>query len=289
MSELTPQYFAGVLAHVNEDHSAELLAACQASGATWASNAELCRLDAAGLSVQLAHQSRSEELNFTFPKPATDALEIRQNFIAFMRQGEALVVNSPLAQYNSDALEEIIIGRRSYPLDKLDSRPIPKALLERCISAARFAPNHGRTNPFRFMVITGATAKEALLARYLSVIQKLEMPQSYNKIYTEMVAAAPAWIAIGMTPRIEKPMPDWEELAAVSMAVQNLHLMAEAQGLGGLWLSGRVSTHPDLATDFGWDKAPNKLLGLFYMGFIKHALKPRAYPSVEDISIWREA
>jgi nitroreductase len=289
MSELTPEYFAGVLAHVNEDHSAELLAACQAGGAVWASHAELCRLDTDGLTVQLSKESRSEEFNFTFPKPATDALEIRQSLIAFMRQGEALVVNSPLTQYNPDALEQIIIGRRSYPLDKLDSRPIPKAMLERCVSAARYAPNHGRTHPFRFVVMTGETAKEALLARYLSVIQKLEMPVSYKKIYTEMVAAAPAWIAIGMTPRIEKPMPEWEELAAVSMAVQNLHLMAEAQGLGGLWLSGRISTHPDLATDFGWSEAPNKLLGLFYMGFVKHALKPRAYPNVEDISTWREA
>ncbi len=194
----------------------------------------------------------------------------------------------PLAQYNPDALEQIIIGRRSYPMDKLESRPIPKALLERCVNAARFAPNHGRTNPFRFMIITGETAKEALLARFLEIIRKLEMPASYDKIYTDMIAAAPAWIAIGMTPRLEKPMPEWEELAAVSMAVQNFHLMAEAQGLGGLWLSGRVSTHPDLATDFGWADAPNKLLGLFYMGFVKHALKPRVYPNLEDIATWRE-
>lgn len=289
MSELTAEYLANVVAHVNEDHSPELLAAIRAQVAPWATVATIQYLDATGFSVQISDGQRHEQFSHRFNGTLKDAFEVREQITAFVRQGESLLEPQALPQYNPDALEQIITGRRSYPLDKLDSRPIPKAMIERCINAARFAPNHGRTHPFRFMVMTGETAKEALLARYLSVVEKLEMPVSYRKIYTEMVAAAPVWIAVGMTPRIEKPMPEWEELAAVSMAVQNLHLMAEAQGLGGLWLSGRVSTHPDLATDFGWSEVPNKLLGLFYMGFVKHTLKPRAYPSIEEIASWREA
>ena len=32
-------------------------------------------------------------------------------------------------------------------------------------------------------------------------------------------------------------MPEWEELAATSASVQNLHLMATAEGVAGYWTS----------------------------------------------------
>jgi nitroreductase len=287
MSDLTPEYFANVIAHINEDHNPELLAAARANDAAWATTAELCRLDARGLTVQVSSQTHSEELNLHFAQPAKDAAELRNAILALMQQGEALLEPEPLPVYDVAALEQIIRARRSYPLDKLEQKPVPRALIERCIDAARYAPNHGRTHPFRFVVLESQAAREALLERCLQAIAALEMPASYEKIYREMIFDAPAWVAIGMKPRISKPMPEWEELAAVAMAVQNLHLMAQAQGLGGLWISGKVVIHQAVADLFGWSEAPNKCLGLFWLGHIKRSLKPRAYPALEEILEWR--
>ncbi len=102
-----------------------------------------------------------------------------------------------------------------------------------------------------------------------------------------LILNAPVWIAIGFTPRQEKPMPEWEELAAVSMAAQNIHLMAQAQGLGALWKSGAVWTHPELAKHFGW-AAPNKLLGFYFMGYPKANPQPRTHIALEEIVVWQE-
>jgi nitroreductase len=287
MSDLTPTYFADVVAHINEDHAAELLAAVQAHGATWASNAELCHLDAVGLTVQVSGQGRSEELNLVFEKVAQDSAEVRAQIIALMQRGEALLETESSPTHDVAALEQIIRARRSYPLDKLEKKPVPRALIERCIDAARYAPNHGRTHPFRFVVVDTQEAREALFERCLYAIKDLEMPESYEKMYREMIFDAPAWVAIGMKPRISKPMPEWEELSAVAMAVQNLHLMAQAQGLGGLWVSGKVVIHHAVAELYGWSEAPNKCLGLFWLGYIMRSLKPRIYPALEEVLEWR--
>jgi nitroreductase len=284
---MTQNDFANVIHHVNEDHSSELLAAVRALGAPWASSAELCRLDATGLTARIANQTRQEELIVAFATVASDVFEVRTQIKLLLQKGEALLETEPLLTHDVAALEQIIRARRSYPLDKLQNKPVPRALIERCIDAARYAPNHGRTHPFRFVVIESQEARQALLERCLHAVVDLEMPASYEKIYREMIFEAPAWVAIGMKPRVTRPMPEWEELSAVAMAVQNLHLMAEAQGLGGLWISGKVVIHRAVADLFGWGDAPNKCLGLFWLGYIKHSLKPRAYPAVEELLEWR--
>jgi nitroreductase len=287
VSDLTPEFFGNLLNRVNHDQSAELLALVRANGALWAEQAQLRHVDANGLQIHISSHTHAEEFKLDFAQPAQDIADLRSAIKHLMQQGEPLLTPETLPAHDVAALEQIIHARRSYPLDKLETKPVPRALIERCIDAARYAPNHGRTHPFRFVVLESQAAREALLERCLQAIAALEMPASYEKIYREMIFAAPAWVAIGMKPRISKPMPEWEELAAVAMAVQNLHLMAQAQGLGGLWVSGKVVIHQAVADLFGWSEAPNKCLGLFWLGHIKRSLKPRAYPALEEILEWR--
>lgn len=188
-----------------------------------------------------------------------------------------------------ETLELSIQQRRSYSLDLLKPDPVPRELIERCLDAARYAPNHGRTNPCRYVVIRGVSAKQSLARVALEILpQVLEPTQKIITSVQQLILNAPVWVAIGMTPRRSNPMPEWEELAAVSMAAQNIHLMAQAQGLGALWKSGALWTHPELAAYFGW-KAPDKLLGLYFFGFPEHDPKPREHPPLEQMVTWQEA
>ena len=57
-----------------------------------------------------------------------------------------------------------------------------------------------------------------------------------------------------------------EEMMAVACAVQNLHLMASALGLAGMWHSKGTSTHPAVARGLGLE-APDRLLGFFMCGW----------------------
>jgi len=72
-------------------------------------------------------------------------------------------------------------------------------------------------------------------------------------------------IALGMKRDPEKRIPEIEEIAAVSCAVQNMYLTATAYGAGCYWSTGGP-TFWDEAKDF-FDLTPDdKLLGFLYVG-----------------------
>ena len=75
--------------------------------------------------------------------------------------------------------------------------------------------------------------------------------------------AVSAGISIGMLPNPKNP--EWEELAAVSAAIENAQIMASHLGLASKWSSGDIGTHPLVASFVGL-KAPAKLLGFLYVG-----------------------
>lgn len=65
----------------------------------------------------------------------------------------------------------------------------------------------------------------------------------------------------------KKPMPEWEEMAAVCCAVQNMHLMATALGVAAYWSSGGPLDDPAVLAHLGLNAAAgDKCLGLFHVG-----------------------
>ena len=58
-----------------------------------------------------------------------------------------------------------------------------------------------------------------------------------------------------------------EEGLALSGAVQNLHLVANAQGLAGMWLSQGVMVHPHVAAFVGLTAPHTRLFGFFVLGW----------------------
>jgi nitroreductase len=78
-------------------------------------------------------------------------------------------------------------------------------------------------------------------------------------------------IAICMRRRAvpSKLMPEWEELAAVACAVQNMHLAACALGVAGYWSSWHAAQRdsPEVASFLGLSAAAgDRCLGFFVCG-----------------------
>ena len=72
-------------------------------------------------------------------------------------------------------------------------------------------------------------------------------------------------IALGM--KRDTRVPEVEEIAAVSCAVQNIYLSITAYGYGGYWTTGGVTNNPDAKPFFGLGEA-DRLLGFFYVGVV---------------------
>lgn len=149
------------------------------------------------------------------------------------------------------ATAALIRHRRTIsPKDFTINETLAPAELRELFEAANWAPTHGHTEPWRFVVFQGPGAVLGYLSFlddwYTERCDKLDEGE-LEKFRKKLNACVKEWpdkvncLAIIVMKRRAKPdklMPEWEELAAVSMSVQNLHLQATAmKGIGVFWSS----------------------------------------------------
>ena len=163
-------------------------------------------------------------------------------------------------------LLNVLANRRSFALKDITTDPVDLTLIAQLLEAANWAPSHGKTEPWRFVVYSGA-ARQQLSDAFGSAFRTLNPAQPAGSAgelaQSQRVWQAPVWIALGMQP--SQKMPEWEDLIAFGSAVQNMHLMASALGLASKWTSGAVVLHPSVATAVGF-ASDTKLYGFFYVG-----------------------
>ncbi|MCD9021413.1 nitroreductase family protein [Cohnella silvisoli] len=167
------------------------------------------------------------------------------------------------------SLEEIIRGRRS--IGKVKDEPVPKALVEKLIEAAVWAPNHHHTEPWKFIVMTGE-GRRTLGQAYADIANETiqELPEEELKQRLDKGVAkafrAPVVIAAICVPSDAPRVIFAEELAATHAAVQNLLLTAYANGLGAVWRSGDPAYHPKMKQALGLE-GNEQVVGFIYVGY----------------------
>lgn len=168
--------------------------------------------------------------------------------------------------HDPQAILAAIKHRRSFALKDLTDLPVERAQIEQILEAGNWAPSHGKTEPWRFVVYSGA--KRSILADAFGAAFRQMNPDIASggegeKAQMHRPWQAPVWIALGMQP--SGRFPEWEDLIAFGSAVQNMHIMASALGLAAKWTSGAVVMHPHVAEVVGF--APDvKLYGFLYIG-----------------------
>ena len=178
------------------------------------------------------------------------------------------ITNDQTTQILLDALQ----ARRSFALNQLSPEPIDLAAIPLMLEAARWAPNHGLTEPWRFTVFAGdrrQVLSDAFGAAYRQITPATRYDAAAEQGQRKRVWQAPVWISLGMVPALNDlgvpRMPDWEDLISVGCAAHNAHLVASSLGLGAKWTSGAIVRHPVVAELLGLEP-PAKLLGFLYVG-----------------------
>ena len=152
---------------------------------------------------------------------------------------------------SASSAAQLLLSRRSiFPKD-FSGSSVPRGVIERALASATWAPTHGKTQPWRFVVFYGGdavahfeTLKAAALQRALvgspdalaSALQKMR-----RKAADVAKCGAIVAIVLKRVPNAKGVfMPEWEDMCAVACAVQNLHLHLTAEGYCGYWSSGGV-------------------------------------------------
>ena len=173
-------------------------------------------------------------------------------------------------RYNLSEIKAVIEDRRSVRPECFSSRKVHKEIVMELLDAAKWAPTHRYTQPWRFKVFTGdgiAKLSEFQSELYKKIKADSFDQEKYDKLRDRPLTAT-AIIAICLKRDEAERDPIEEELASVSMAVQNMMLVAAAHGIGAFWSSGGVTYWPETKEFMGLG-GKDKFLGLLYLGYPK--------------------
>lgn len=191
--------------------------------------------------------------------------------------------------YNVEEINDLIKNRRStFPAQYDTAKKVDDEIVKQILENATWAPNHGQTEPWRFVVFTGEGLQK--LATFQSEFYKQDSGDNFKEATYKNLAANPLKashvIALCLKRDPNKKFPEVEEVAAVSCAVQNMYLTATAYGLGGYWTTGGVTYKPSAKEFFGLNE-DDKLLGFFYLAHIASPSPQGKRKPVEEKVEWR--
>lgn len=189
---------------------------------------------------------------------------------------------------NPEELNAIIRRRRSVFPDQLAAgTKVDDTIIKEILINATWAPNHGKQEPWHFTVFSGEGLQK--LATFQSELYKQEAGENFKEITYAKLQQNPLKashvIAIGMKRTDNKNIPEIEDIAAVSCAVQNIYLSVTAYGLGGYWTTGGVTYKESAKSFFGLGKE-DKLLGFFYIGQVAIPSTGGTRKSIEEKTTW---
>ena len=188
---------------------------------------------------------------------------------------------------NFETLTKIIKNRRSIFPASYIKKEIPTKVIEHLLESANYAPTHKLTQPWRFVVIRkdAKTRLGATLAQlYKEHVGSGAFLQKKYDSFAQKTEQADCILAINIQFHPDK-VPNWEEIAAVSCAVQNIALTAESLTIGGYWSS------PPMIKDLGTflELGENEqCFGLFYMGYHREEVREANRTSITDKIKWIE-
>ncbi len=186
-------------------------------------------------------------------------------------------------------LQAIISGRRTVKPGEMNGKQIDNDVLKYALELANWAPNHGSTEPWRF-VIYGPATKAKFCSDHAMLYREHADPVKYmentfnnlSKMGDKASHVVIAWCKRGDLPKI----PVVEEVVATGCAVQNLLLGAEALGLAAYWGSGGMTHHKAMKEYLALGEE-DMVLGILYFGYCDQVKEGKRKTGIEDKLVWK--
>ncbi len=188
---------------------------------------------------------------------------------------------------NQPALD-FLLTRRSRPAKTLRA-PVPdRDALRVLLTAAARSPDHGKLEPWRFVVL-----EKPALARLADLVpvhgEQLGQPEDKIAKSRAQFADADLAVAVISAPKASEKIPQIEQLLSAGAVCLALLNAALAAGWGANWLTGWPS-HDEGFTAEALDLAPGeRVAGFIHIGTETAAPPERPRPDVDAITTWMSA
>lgn len=202
-------------------------------------------------------------------------LELTDNMSQIRTTLDAMSINLAIRNRRSVFTSQFYNGRR-----------IPDEVITEILHNANAAPSHKLTEPWRFTVFTGEGLSR--LGRLQSEIYKANAGERFKENKYDNLLNGPRMcshiIAIGCK-RSVGIVPELEEVAAVSCAIQNIYLSLDAYGIGGYWSTGGITFMEDAKRLVGLEPH-DVFMGFFYLGYVQIPSVHRTPSPLEPKVTW---
>jgi len=185
---------------------------------------------------------------------------------------------------NSAALD-FLLNRRSRPAKTLTT-PVPdRAELVPLLTAAARTPDHGKLEPWRFIVL-----EKAALNRLAGLVPERGTalgidPDKITKAHDQFANADLA-VAVVSSPKPSEKIPPIEQVYSAGAACLALLNAALASGWGANWLSGWASHDRIFIADGLGLFAHESIAGFIHIGTERNPPPERPRPDLDAITTW---
>jgi len=188
-----------------------------------------------------------------------------------------------------EIIADIIRNRRSVKPAKMNGKKIPDEQVGELLKLANWAPTHGRTEPWRFIVYPGEKVKEfcrqhAELYKTYTPPEKFEQANYEKQLHNGDLASH---IIVAIMRRGDSPkIPVLEEMAATAIAIQNILLGATAAGITS-FLSTSGMTHHQPMKNFLQLREQDLVMGIIYLGYTDEQMEGKRHTDIGEKVVWK--
>ena len=176
-------------------------------------------------------------------------------------------------------ITEAIFQRRTIKDFKPDV--VSPVILERVLTAGLWAQNHRLTQPWRFTFV-GPMTRTQLADAFAQMQATASAGPNEDALLRDQILAKarnkilskPCVVAVSQ--RLGVPSQNREDYAAIACAIQNIQLVAWAEGVGMQWSSGKIIEMPLTYKLLEIDPTEEELVGLLFFGYPSNV--PAAQP-----------
>jgi nitroreductase len=171
--------------------------------------------------------------------------------------------------------------RSGKPRDMIAPGPDAAQLRAIMVAAIR-VPDHGKLNPWRFVII--GNDQRDRLSDLLTAAYRAERPDAGRleiEAMDQFARQAPALVVALSTPVSGSKIPAWEQELSVGAACMNLLNAAHASGFVGSWLTG-WPTYSDAVRD-AFGGPGDRIAGFLFIGSPSRDLEERPRPDYDGV------
>ena len=165
-----------------------------------------------------------------------------------------------------NSAQETLISRRS--IFSFRDQPVERALLEDAFEAARHAPCHKQTHPWKFYIM-GKQTRLLLIPGVDKIVREKNSGATSNLVERarQKILEPPELIAVTSRKSPDNAFTEEEDYAATVCALHNLVLSLWSRDVGAQWSTGAITRDPVVYEALGISEREERVIGFIRVGY----------------------